>query len=71
MTARVRLRLSRLLTLFPRPPCPACRDRPVIIGLEPDQPEPEFPAVCPECRRRLPPVVCLVMPGAAAAVDRL
>lgn len=54
MTARVRLRLSRLLTLFPRPPCEACRRRPALLCVETEgDPVPDLPAGrCPVCGRQ-------------------
>ena len=49
-------RLGRLAVVWP-PSCPTCRDRPVMVSVAVGEADPVFPVRCPQCGRRLPPVV--------------
>ncbi len=64
--AGIETRLAKLSTIW-RVACPACLRRPVLVGVGPDEPDPVYPDRCPQCHRRLPPVVCL----AGVDVDRI
>lgn len=65
MTSRVRCARAVLTTLWPRSPCPTCRTIPALVGVEDAAACPMFPAICPDCGRAIPSVVCLVCDGCA------
>jgi len=52
----IETRLGKLSVVWP-PVCAACRQRPAVVGIGPGEDAPDYPERCPQCGRRLPPVV--------------
>ncbi len=59
MTSSLGRRLGKLSVIWPVA-CPACAARPAVVGVEPDEDLPVFPARCPSCGRAQPPIVLIV-----------
>jgi hypothetical protein len=66
-------RLKKLVLLWPAPvpKCATCQTRPAVVGVEPDEECPEFPAVCPECGRWQRSVICLVAENGAKLAEAI
>ena len=65
-------RLKRLQIVWPAPTprCATCASRPTVVRVEPDEPCPVSPSICPECGRAMRPAICLVaQPGAVLSLE--